>query len=151
MVPWESVQFAVEALRNGASYRDAAKAAGLDPFVFEVMRELGSEGVEPWSELTAILHQADYLSMQGTIETRKELSEQGNPGMMKRFEKYKDPEQFGEIYADERPAVATGGGIQLPGGLNVQIAQFASPPEKKELPEPREIGPVLEAGNKELE
>lgn len=150
VIPWDTVQFAVEALRDGANMKDAAKAAGISPHTMKAMVELGEEGHPVWAELTAVLLQADYSGMRGTIVTRKNLSEKGNPQMMKRFEQYKDPEQFGTIYGEERGVVPDGSVAQMPGGITVQIAQFP-PPEKKEALPVVEITPELSPGEKELD
>lgn len=135
VVPWDQCQYVVEALRGGASRRDAAKAAGLSPLVVEVMFELGESGVEPWAEFYAVALQADYLSQEATIERRKDLSENGGQNDIKLFSQYKDAEQFGTLYGEERAKAIGGSGGQhsLPGGVTVQIAQFSPPQSKPEL------------------
>ena len=143
MVPWGSLQHSIEALRNGASYRDAAKAAGIHPLKLDVILELGAEGVSPWDEFYSAALQADYLSLERTITKRRDMSEEGHLTAMKQFSQYKDQEQFGLIHGEERakaPSGLNGGGGQhsLPGGITVQIAQFSPPQKPPELSEKAE-------------
>jgi hypothetical protein len=160
VAPWDYLSFAIEALQDGANFRDAAKAAGLPPWKLNLMLELGQEGHPTWYEFYEVAIRADFESQRRTIIKRRQRAENGDSETaMKNYSRYKDEDQFGRIYSEDRGApVNAGGGGALPGGMTVQIAQFGpgssgngGPPEKNEALLPRDVTPALEPGEKELE
>jgi hypothetical protein len=121
VVPWNQLSAAIDAVKDGASYRLAAKAAGLSKFVFDTMIELGAQGIKPWDEFFEVIERADAISQIPTMTKLKSQSEEGNSSARKEYMQIKAPEEWGSIIPDRSHSPA---GLSLPGGINVQIAQF---------------------------
>lgn len=125
-VPWEQLSPAIDAIKEGATYRLAAKAAGLSKWVFDTMLEFGAAGHPVWQPLFEAVERADAISQIPTMQTLKKQSEDGNTVARKEYMQIKAPDEWGSMIPQGADSRAVRG-LSLPGGINVQIAQFAPP------------------------
>jgi len=139
VAPYEQIDLALVALKNGANRKMAAKAAGIPHETFEMMFDLGKDGHEVWTDIYIAIERADWLGAEGAQKKLQEDAENGDRSAYHELMKQKMPDEFGPVY--EAPAREDDGTLSLPGGIKVQIAQFAPPLPPKEI----EAGKVIEA------
>ena len=137
-VPWTAVHPILDAIREGATYRDAADAGGLPPHHVIAWLTLGDRGHKVWKVVSMALRQARAEARSPAYRRRRQLIPQATMGQTSEYLRTLEADTH---LPPEQPAPGQGAAIQI--NIQKDFDPLPSPVEVIEA----EDAEVLPAGD----